>query len=51
MMAAPFVAFVVSMGLAMRGRRRSAVATLGLALVLSVAVLAYHWTDALPISL
>ncbi len=51
MMAAPFVAFVVSMGLAMRGRRGWAVAALVLAIALSMAVLAYHWTDALPISL
>jgi hypothetical protein len=51
MMAAPFVAFVVSMGLAVRGRERAALAALVIALLLSAAMFAWHATDTLDISL
>ena len=51
MMAAPFLAFVVSMGLAVRGREREALTALVIALVLSAAMFAWHVTDTLPISL
>jgi len=51
MMAAPFLAFVVSMALAVRGRERAALAVLVIALLLSAGMFAWHATDALPISL
>jgi hypothetical protein len=51
MMAAPFLAFVVSIGLALGGRQRSALVALTLALGLSAAVFVYHVSDRLNISL
>lgn len=51
MMAAPFVAFAVSIGLALTGRQRSSLAALVTALALSVAMFLLHATDSLPISL
>jgi hypothetical protein len=51
MMAAPFVAFAASLGFALAGRSRWALAALLAALALSVAMFLLHATDALPISL
>jgi hypothetical protein len=51
MMAAPFVAFAVSIGLALTGRQRSSLFALLAALTLSVAMFLLHATDSLPISL
>jgi hypothetical protein len=51
MMAAPFVAFAVSIGLALSGRERSSRVALLAAITLSVAMFFLHATDSLPISL
>jgi hypothetical protein len=51
MMAAPFVAFAVSIGLALSGRERSARVALVVALILTAAMFFLHATDSLPISL
>jgi hypothetical protein len=51
MMAAPFVAFSVSIGLALAGRERSSRVALVAAITLSVVMFLMHATDSLPISL
>jgi hypothetical protein len=51
MMAAPFVAFAVSIGLALTGRQRSSLVALAIALIMSAAMFFLHATDSLPISL
>jgi Family of unknown function (DUF5993) len=51
MMAAPFLAFVVSFALALRGRQRWALGALGVALALTAGVFVYHVSDPLRIAL
>jgi hypothetical protein len=51
MMAAPFVAFAVSLGLALSGRERSPLISLVVALLMSAGMFLLHATDSLSISL
>ncbi len=51
MMAAPFLAFALSIGCALRQHQRAALVLLALALALTLAMFVSHASDTLPISL